>query len=74
MLGTAPYPLSQLETVEPEVVVEVAEVVAVEARALAWLQLMHVAVCKVLFFMMVYRVEYYLILEHRIHLYLDSFA
>ena len=74
MLGTAPYPLSRPRSVEAEVEVEVAEVVDVEVREPSWLQLMLEAACKVLFFMMVYRVECYLILEHRILLYLDSFV
>ena len=70
MLETAPYQLLMLET---EVVVEVAEVVAVEVQELSWLQLMHAAVCKVHFSMPVYLAEYYLIPVHLIHLYLGSF-
>ena len=71
LLETAPCQLLMLEA---EVVVEVAEVVDVEARELSWLQWMHAVVCKVLFSTTVYRAEYYLILVHLIHSYLDSFA
>ena len=59
---------------ELEAVVEVAEVVDVEARELSWLQLMHAAVCKVHSFTTVYPAGYYWILVHLILSYLDSFA
>ena len=76
MPETAPYLplLLELEIARSEVVVEVAEVVDVEARELSWLQWMHAAVCKVHSFTMVYPAEYYLIPLHLILSYLGSFA
>ena len=71
LLETAPC---QLLMLEPEVVVEVAEVVDVEAPELSWLQWMHAEVCKVHSFTMVYPAGYYLIPVHLILSYLDSFA
>ena len=76
--GTSPeialfrLPPLRVETVAPEVVVEVEDVA--EEAAPSWLLWMLEAVCKVLFSTMVYPVGCYLILVHPIHLFLDSFA
>ena len=56
------------------VVVEVVDVGAVEVPEHSWLRLMLDVVCKVHFSMTVYPAECYLILVHRIHSYLGSFA
>ena len=56
----------------------VVEVEGVEVEAVvpepSWPQPQLAVVCKVLFFMLVYLVEFFFILVHRILSYLDSFA
>ena len=61
--------------IEVMVVVEVEGVeVEVEVLEPSWPQPQLAVVCKVLFFMLVYLVEFFLILVHRIHSYLGSFV
>ena len=69
---TAPYHVSTPWLLE--VVVEVVDVEAAGVPGLSWLQSTPEVVCKVHFSMTYYLAEYYLILVHRIHLFLGSFA